>query len=140
MFPTLILHPLSQFQSFNNGNWKALEGAVRDLVEQLVFSISSPSSSDHSQGSTGTLTSPPAPTRSSSIPTRTTSSSSSSTLVTSHTSQHPSTTGRLSRTPDRHHHCLHRPERSPHQRVPGGALPQQGRRDELLGGLGHHQA
>ena len=28
---------LSQFQSFNNGNWKALEGGVRDLGAKYVF-------------------------------------------------------------------------------------------------------
>ena len=28
----------SQFQSFNNGNWKALEGGVRDLGAKYVFS------------------------------------------------------------------------------------------------------
>ena len=37
MFPTLILHPVSQFQSFNNGNWKALEGAVSGLQEEPVM-------------------------------------------------------------------------------------------------------
>ena len=39
---------LSQFQSFNNGNWKALEGAVRDLAEQSVSSLLFLSSSAHS--------------------------------------------------------------------------------------------
>ena len=28
---------LPQFQSFNNGNWKALEGGVRDLGAKYVF-------------------------------------------------------------------------------------------------------
>ena len=32
-----LTNTLSQFQSFNNGNWKALEGGVRDLGAKYVF-------------------------------------------------------------------------------------------------------
>ena len=31
-----LTNTLSQFQSFNNGNWKALEGGVRDLGAKYV--------------------------------------------------------------------------------------------------------
>ena len=32
-----LTNTLSQFQSFNNGNWKALEGGVRDLGAKFVL-------------------------------------------------------------------------------------------------------
>ena len=32
-----LTNTLSQFQSFNNGNWKALEGGVRDLGAKCVL-------------------------------------------------------------------------------------------------------